>query len=298
MGGFISIMTFANRPLRLAACAALALVASCTNSGVPGTAPTPRRDPNVVPAIDREFRGLWVATVGNIDWPSKPGLPADQQRAELVSILDRASAAGMNAIIFHVRTNADALYRSALEPWGSMLTGTQGVDPGYDPLAFAVEEAHRRGMELHAWINPFRAGNASDSTRFAANHVSRERPDIVRRYGGGLWMDPGEPATHERSMRVALDIVNRYDVDAIHMDDYFYPYPLSDSAKQPIAFPDSASFARYGNGMSRDDWRRSNVDRFVERLHREVRAAKPAVRVGISPFGLELSHAAKMPCLQ
>ena len=239
-----------------------------------------------MPAIDREFRGLWVATVGNIDWPSKSGLPAEQQRAELLSILDRASAAGMNAIIFHVRTNADAVYRSSLEPWGSMLTGTQGADPGYDPLTFAVEEAHRRGMELHAWVNPFRAGNAGDSLRFAANHVSREQPDIVRRYSGGLWMDPGEPATHDRSMRAILDIVNRYDVDAVTLDDYFYPYPLTDSAKQRIVFPDSASYARYGNGASLGDWRRGNVDRFVERLYREVHAAKPTVRVGISPFGI------------
>jgi uncharacterized lipoprotein YddW (UPF0748 family) len=240
----------------------------------------------VLPAIEREFRGQWVATVANIDWPSKPGLPAEQQRTELLALLDRAQAAGMNAIIFHVRPNADAVYRSALEPWASMLSGVQGTDPGYDPLALAIEESHRRGMELHAWINPFRAGSAADSARFAANHVARERPDLVRAYGGGLWMDPGEPAVHDRSIRAILDIVNRYDVDGVHLDDYFYPYPLTDSAKRPIVFPDSATFARYGNGMSLDDWRRSNVDRFVERLYKEVHAAKPAVRVGISPFGI------------
>ena len=271
--------------------AALALVSACAPPSAgpgAGTAPVPRprRDPSVVPAIDREFRGLWVATVANIDWPSKPGLPAEQQRTELLSILDRARDAGMNAIVFHVRPNADAVYRSAYEPWASMLTGTQGTDPGYDPLAFAVEEAHRRGMELHAWINPFRAGSAADSARFAANHVTREQPGIIRRYGGGLWMDPGEPATHDRSMRAILDIVNRYDVDAVHADDYFYPYPQSDSASQPLAFPDSATYARYGNGMTLGDWRRANVDRFVERMYREVHSAKPAVRVGISPFGI------------
>jgi uncharacterized lipoprotein YddW (UPF0748 family) len=268
--------------------AALTLAAACARTptgSVTGPVPAPRRDPNVVPAIDREFRGLWVATVANIDWPSKPGLSPDQQRAELVTLLDRAAAAGMNAILFHVRPNADAVYRSSLEPWASMLSGTQGTDPGYDPLAFAVEEAHRRGMELHAWVNPFRAGNA-DTTQLAANHVARERPDLVRRYGQTFWMDPGEPAVHDRSMRAILDIVNRYDVDGVHLDDYFYPYPLSDSAKRPIAFPDSATYARYGNGASLDDWRRANVDRFVERLYREVHAAKPAVRVGISPFGI------------
>jgi uncharacterized lipoprotein YddW (UPF0748 family) len=277
------------RPTRALAGAALALAAACTStvSGpITGPAPLPRRDPDVVPALDREFRGLWVATVANIDWPSKPGLPADQQRTELLALLDRASAAGMNAILFHVRPNADAVYRSSLEPWASMLTGTQGTDPGFDPLALAVDEAHKRGMELHAWINPFRAGSAADSARFAANHVSRERPDLVRRYGASLWMDPGDPAVHDRSMRAILDIVNRYDVDGVHLDDYFYPYPQSDSAKQPIVFPDSATYARYGGGLSIDDWRRANVDRFVERLYRDVHAAKPAVRVGISPFGI------------
>ena len=270
------------------AIAALTLAAGCARTptgSVAAPIPVPRRDPNVVPAIDREFRGLWVATVANIDWPSKPGLSPDQQRAELVALLDRAAAAGMNAILFHVRPNADAVYRSSLEPWASMLSGTQGTDPGYDPLAFAVDEAHRRGMELHAWVNPFRAGSA-DTTQLAANHVARERPDLVRRYGQTFWMDPGEPAVHDRSMRVILDIVNRYDVDGVHLDDYFYPYPLSDSAKRPIAFPDSATYARYGNGASLDDWRRANVDRFVERLYREVHAAKPTVRVGISPFGI------------
>ena len=282
---------------RRLALAAFALLASCTRTvaGPPPTAtptpaptpaPAPRRDPNVVPAVDRELRALWVATVANIDWPSRPGLPADQQRAELVSLLDRAAATGMNAIIFHVRPNADAVYRSTHEPWASMISGTQGTDPGYDPLAFAIEESHRRGMELHAWVNPFRAGNASDSTRVAPNHVFRERPDLVRIYGQTFWMDPGEPAVHDRSMRAILDIVNRYDVDGVHLDDYFYPYPQSDSARRPLSFPDSATYARFGNGMSIDDWRRSNVDRFVERLYRDVHAAKPPVRVSISPFGI------------
>jgi uncharacterized lipoprotein YddW (UPF0748 family) len=275
------------------AVAALALAAACARTPIgpvvtPGPVPTPapRRDPNVVPVIDRELRGIWFTTVANIDWPSKPGLSEDQQRTELLTLLDRAQAAGMNAIFFHVRPNADAVYRSSLEPWASLLSGTQGTDPGWDPLAVAVEESHRRGMQLHAWINPFRAGSVGDSAKVAANFVSRQRPDIVRAYGPQLWMDPGEPETHDRSMRVVLDIVNRYDVDGVHLDDYFYPYPLSDSARRPIAFPDSATYAKYGNGKSLGDWRRSNVDRFVERLYREVHAAKPAVSVGISPFGI------------
>src|SRR5215218_4796850 len=159
---------------RLAALAGLAFGAACapvTSGPATTPAPVPRRDPNVVPPIEREARALWVTTVANIDWPSKPGLPAEQQRAELLSMFDRAQTAGMNAIFFHVRPNADAVYRSSLEPWASMLTGTQGTDPGYDPLELAVAEAHRRGMELHAWINPFRAGSVADSARRAPNHV-------------------------------------------------------------------------------------------------------------------------------
>jgi uncharacterized lipoprotein YddW (UPF0748 family) len=272
--------------------AACALAAACTSTPTSSTAPIPAReqpsaDPNVVPTVRREFRGVWVATVGNIDWPSKPGLPADQQRDELVSLLDRAKAAHMNAVIFHVRPAADAVYRSALEPWASMLTGTQGVDPGFDPLALAVEESHARGMELHAWINPFRAGNSADTAaKLASNHIFRQRRDLVRVYGPQLWMDPGEPDVQDRSMAAVLDIVRRYDVDGVHLDDYFYPYPTNDAAQRPLAFPDSATYARYGNGTPLADWRRGNVDRFIERLYREVHAVKPTVRVGVSPFGI------------
>lgn len=278
------------RSLRLTI-AACALAAACATAPAPTTVPAPTTrpspNPDVLPAVRREFRGLWVATVGNIDWPSRPGLPMEQQRAELVSIMDRARAANMNAIVFHVRPAADAVYRSALEPWASMLTGTQGADPGWDPLAVAVEEAHARGMELHAWINPFRAGNAADTaTKLASNHVFRTNRELVRVYGPQLWMDPGEPAVQDRGMAAILDIVKRYDVDAVHMDDYFYPYPATDSARRPMSFPDSATYARYGNGAPIADWRRANVDRFVERLYREVHAAKPQVRVGVSPFGI------------
>ena len=276
------------------ALAALLVSAACSSTAEPPTtAPTPipragpTVNPDVLPTVRREFRGVWVATVANIDWPSRPGLPAEQQQAELVSILNRAKAAGMNAIVFHVRPAADAVYRSALEPWASMLTGTQGTDPGFDPLAVAVREAHARGMELHAWVNPFRAGNAGDTvTKLASNHVFRTNRSLVRVYGPQLWLDPGEPAVQDRSMAAILDIVRRYDVDAVHLDDYFYPYPATDSAKRPIAFPDSVTYARYGSGSTVANWRRANVDRFVERLYREVHTAKPAVRVGISPFGI------------
>jgi uncharacterized lipoprotein YddW (UPF0748 family) len=246
---------------------------------------TPPAD-TTLPALLRETRGLWIATVANIDWPSRSGLSAEQQRAELVDLLDRAGATGINTIVLQVRPAADAVYASPLEPWASLLTGTQGIDPGYDPLEFAIREAHRRGMELHAWVNPFRAGNAADSVRMATTHVWRAQRDIVRRYGTLLWLDPGEPAAQEHSLRVIADIVARYDIDAIHADDYFYPYPQNDASGQPIAFPDDETYARYGGGLSRGDWRRANIDRFVERLYEQTRAARPALKVGLSPFGI------------
>lgn len=265
--------------------AALVLVAACSPSS-DVTAPPPVGPDTNPPPIVREMRGLWVATVANIDWPSRSALTADQQRVELVSILDRAAAAGFNAIIFHVRPAADAVYRSAIEPWGAMLSGTQGGDPGYDPLAFAIQEAHARGLELHAWINPFRAGNTSDSTRLSPTHSFSARRHLIRVYGTQLWLDPGEAEVHDHVMRVVADIVQRYDIDAIHADDYFYPYPQTDAANRTIPFPDSATYARSGSSLTLGDWRRQNVDRFVERLYREVHALKPTLRVGISPFGI------------
>lgn len=232
------------------------------------------------------MRGLWIATVANIDWPSRTSLGADAQRAELVDILDRASLLGINAIVFHVRPAGDAVYQSQLEPWGKMLTGQQGSNPGYDPLAFAIEEAHKRGMELHAWINPFRAGNTSDTVTMVAPHLFRTRRDLIRIYASNIWMDPGEPDVQDHSMRVIADIVTRYDIDGIHADDYFYPYPVNDNAGKPLAFPDDESFFKYGGGLARDDWRRANIDRFVERMYRESHAIKPYIKVGISPFGI------------
>lgn len=265
----------------------LVVAAACSGSDVTGPPPpvvTPAD--TAAPLVSREMRGMWIATVANIDWPSSSNLTADQQRAELVDILTRAGSTGINTVVFHVRPAGDALYESALEPWGVMLTGTQGTNPGYDPLAFAIEQAHARGMELHAWINPFRAGNASDTVRLAPLHLFRARRDLVRVYGTQIWMDPGEPDVHDHSMRVITDIARRYDVDGIHADDYFYPYVQNNSAGQPIPFPDDAAYSRYSTGLARDDWRRANVDRFVERMYREVHAIKPTIKVGISPFGI------------
>jgi uncharacterized lipoprotein YddW (UPF0748 family) len=278
--------------LRYSLVLALALLGgACSDKGPGVTEPPPQPPPppppppapvdTALPTLLRETRGMWIATVANIDWPSTAGLSADEQRAQLMQLLDRAAAIGLNTIVLQVRPAADAVYSSALEPWARLLTGTQGVDPGYDPLEFAIREAHARGLELHAWINPFRAGNTSDTVRLAASHLYHTRRDLVRVYGTQLWLDPGEPDAQDHTMRVIADIVTRYDIDAIHADDYFYPYPQTG-----IVFPDDATYAQYGGGLARGDWRRANIDGFVERLYREVHALKPTVKVGISPFGI------------
>ena len=284
-GGSLSRMMSHRQPVALWVGALLAL-AACSSEKDDITGP-PKVVPDTnAPALQREMRGLWVATVANIDWPSRSALGADQQRAELVSILDRAAAAGFNTIVFQVRPAADAVYRSSIEPWGRMLSGTQGGDPGYDPLAFAVQEAHARGLELHAWVNPFRAGTTSDSSRLAPTHLFTTRRDLIRVYGTVLWLDPGEAAVHDHVMRVIADIVQRYDIDGLHADDYFYPYPETDATNRTIAFPDDATFSRSGTSLTLADWRRANVDRFVERMYREVHVLKPTLKVGISPFGI------------
>jgi uncharacterized lipoprotein YddW (UPF0748 family) len=183
----------------------------------------------------------------------------------------------------------DALYESKLEPWSEFLTGEQGKSPGYDPLAFAVEEAHKRGLELHAWFNPYRAWNPSAKGPPAKSHLVKARPDIARKYGKHYWLNPTHPDVQAHSLAVILDVVKRYDVDGVHMDDYFYPYPERDAKGAEIPFPDDDTWAKYresGGKLSRDDWRRDAVNRFVKQLYADVHAAKPHVKVGISPFGI------------
>ncbi|WP_025411062.1 glycoside hydrolase family 10 protein [Gemmatirosa kalamazoonensis] len=267
--------------LALAACAPRATTApgAPTSGAATSGAPTPP---------SAEMRGVWIATVSNIDWPSVASRgDSARQKTELRTLLDRAAADGMNAVILQVRSGADALYTSRLEPWAGLLTGTPGTDPGWDPLAFAIDEAHARGLELHAWFNPYRAGSARDSLALPANHVFRTNRDLVRVYGGALWMDPGDPAVPERTLAAMTDVVRRYDVDGVHIDDFFYPYPQYDSTRKAIDFPDSATWAAHNpRNLSRADWRRDNVNRFVERMYAEVHRVKPWVKVGISPFGI------------
>ena len=266
----------------LQAMAAAPWLASCA-------LPAPRGEPP--PAVPREFRAAWVATVANIDWPSQPGLPAAQQRAEMHALLDRARAIGLNALVLQVRPAADAIYPSDLEPWSEVLTGTSGRPPDepWDPLAEWIDGAHRRGMELHAWFNPYRARHPSARSEPAPSHVVHAEPAIVRRYGDFLWMDPAEPRAVERMLAVVLDVLRRYDVDGIHIDDYFYPYPVNDAQGVPLPFPDDAPWQRHlaaGGHADRAAWRRAQVDTLIERLVRAIHAEKPWVRFGISPFGL------------
>ena len=243
------------------------------------------------PPLSREFRGVWIATVDNIDWPSKPGLPVDSQKTELLALLDLAAQLRLNAVIFQVRPAADALYESSLEPWSVYLTGQNGKAPSpeWDPLAFAIAESHKRGLELHAWFNPYRARYRGDHGTLSARHVSRTMPSVVKRYGPYLWMDPGEPSVRAHTTRVILDVVKRYDVDGVHIDDYFYPYPERDRRRREIPFPDNPSWTKYRRGggtLDRDAWRRRNVDLLVESLYGEIKKEKPWVKFGISPFGI------------
>jgi uncharacterized lipoprotein YddW (UPF0748 family) len=246
------------------------------------------------PPVPREFRGLWVATVNNIDWPSKPGLGAQQQKEELIALLDAAAALHLNAVIFQVRSSCDALYDSKIEPWSEYLTGRMGQAPSpfYDPLAFAIAEAHKRALELHAWFNPYRVRSRDQNTPAAPGHVSLRHPEWVRPYGKYLWLDPTEQGVRDYSLSVIMDVVRRYDIDGVHFDDYFYPYPEklnTPGEGKDIEFPDDASWRRYqaqGGNLSRGDWRRDNVNQFVEAVYRSIKKEKPWVKFGISPFGI------------
>lgn len=288
MGGELSAVPVAPRsrgPRGGPALALLALLLVALAAGCASAPPAGRAED-----VPREVRALWVAAVDGIDWPSRRGLPADARRAEMDAVLDRATALHLNAVFLQVRPAGDALYASALEPWSEWLSGEQGRPPDGcddgrgDPLAEWIDAAHARGLELHAWFNPFRARQPSEKSPAAPTHVSATHPEWVRRFDTYLWLDPGEPAAREHSLAVMLDVVARYDVDGVHLDDYFYPYP-----KKGVEFDDAATFAAYrasGGTLERADWRRSNVDAFVRDLHARVKAAKPWVRVSVSPFGI------------
>ncbi len=262
------------------------ILAACTAPRAVVT-PEPVESPVVIVKheieVPREFRAAWVATVANIDWPSKPGLSTAEQQAEAINLLDSAAALNLNAIIFQVRPQCDAFYKSELEPWSYFLTGEQGKapEPFYDPLSFWVTEAHKRGLELHAWFNPYRAhhpGGQKNETSVIATH-----PEIVRKIDNGyFWLDPSMQATQDYSYDVVMDVVKRYDIDGVHFDDYFYPY-------SSIEFPDSIAWQNYldnGGTLDRHDWRREAVNIFIKRVYMGIKAEKNWVKFGLSPFGI------------
>ena len=281
------------------------------NTPAPDTAASPvpvqqRITGEQPPAAPREFRAAWVSTVANIDWPSRSNLPPARQQAEALAILDRAKALHLNAIVLQVRPSADAIYPSKLEPWSEFLTGQQGKapEPAWDPLAFWIAQAHARGLELHAWFNPYRARHSAARTPNAREHVANTRPQVVRQYGKFQWMDPGEEAAAQQTLDVILDVVRRYDIDGVHIDDYFYPYPIeapganggeaaldapSNGNKPELDFPDGAPYQRYlqgGGTLDRANWRRQNVNQLIEALYTGIHKEKSWVRFGISPFGI------------
>ncbi|MES2036510.1 MAG: family 10 glycosylhydrolase [Pseudomonadota bacterium] len=243
------------------------------------------------PPLPREFRAAWVSTVANIDWPSRRDLSTEKQKKEVITILDNAVQLKLNAIVLQVRPAADAIYPSMIEPWSEFLTGEQGRPPSpyYDPLQFWIEQAHARGLELHAWFNPYRSRTAQSKMALATNHISKLAPQVVKTYGDLQWMDPGEPLAMQQTLNVISDVVRRYDVDGIHIDDYFYPYPVKGSNGAEQDFPDDPSWVAYiqsGGKLARADWRRDNVNRLVEAVNQRVHLEKPWVKFGISPFGI------------
>lgn len=233
--------------------------------------------------IKRELRGAWVATVANIDWPKNKNASSGEQIKELIDIFDKLKDAGMNAIFFQIRTECDALYNSPYEPWSHWLTGAQGTEPKpfYDPLEFAIAEAHKRGMELHAWFNPYRAEKKTGDYPLSPHHVTLRKPEWILNFPDYKMLDPGNPQVREYVREIVADVVTRYDVDGIHFDDYFYPYGPK------VSNEDSLSFALYHNNITNiDDWRRYNINSLMAELNEIIKAVKPRVKFGISPFGI------------
>lgn len=230
-----------------------------------------------------EFRGVWIATVDNIDWPKRGDYEPSTQRADYIRQLELHKNNGMNAVIVQVRPAADALYPSSLEPWSQWLTGKQGKAPSpfYDPLKFMIDEAHKRGMEFHAWLNPYRANFNVKSASIAPNHVTKQYPGWFVTYGDKKYFEPSNKQAQAFVVKVVQDIVSRYEVDAIHMDDYFYPYRIAGKE-----FPDQAAYVRSGSKLSKDDWRRSNVDTIIKKISVAIKQVKPHVQFGISPFSV------------
>lgn len=246
-------------------------------------------DDEWIPDPVREFRAAWVVTAGNQDWPSRPGLSISQMKKEAITILDRLVELNMNAVIFQVRPHADALYRSQLEPWSFYLTGRQGRAPasGFDPLSFWIEEAHSRGLQLHAWFNPYRAYHGSDQGPMSSQFAAKSKSDLIVKVDekGSWWFRPTSDRARQHTVKVIMDVVSRYDIDGVHLDDHFYPTPWKND---PAAFPDASAYRAYlasGGSLRIGEWRSDAVDRLMEELYHQVKAKKRHVEIGISPFG-------------
>ncbi len=230
----------------------------------------------------RQFRGVWIATVENIDWPSQPGLSVDEQKREFVRLMDVAASLNLNAVVVQVRPAADAFYPSRYAPWSEYLTGRQGKDPGYDPLAFMLREAHKRNLEFHAWFNPYRISLHDNMNALAPDSPARKHPDWVVKYGGALYFDPGIPGVRRLIEESVLEVIRKYNVDAVHFDDYFYPYPISGES-----FPDDGTYRKYGGSFhNKADWRRHNVNQLIREMSHEIKRARPYAKFGVSPFGI------------
>ena len=230
-----------------------------------------------------EFRGVWVATVDNIDWPSKGNFDSDSQKVEFIKLLDTHQRNGLNAMIVQIRPCSDAFYPSQYEPWSEWLTGTQGQPPSpyYDPLAFMISETHKRGMVFHAWINPYRAEFKLNTSSVSSTHITKLHPEWFLTYGDKRYFDPGNKEVQEYVTSIITDVVQRYEVDAIHFDDYFYPYRIAGQE-----FPDDSNFQKYGAGMLKADWRRSNTDSIISMLSRAIKKENRKCQFGVSPFGV------------
>ena len=290
-----STILFLILSLFITSCATKKPVAKNTKKPVGTTKPSP---PKIIvqkpeaklnlPEVDREFRAAWIATVANINWPTKNNLTTQQQKDEAIKILDLLQDANFNAVIFQARPSADAMYKSDLEPWSYFLTGAIGKAPTpfYDPLEFWIEESHKRGMELHVWLNPYRAHHTTGGPITNESMVKKMPEQIIKLRNGMYWMDPSDEKTQDHTSKIIKDLVKRYDIDAIHIDDYFYPYREYNGGKD---FPDNRTWNDYqkrGGNLSRADFRRANVNKFIKRIHDEIKAEKSYVKFGISPFGI------------
>ncbi len=272
MAALLVMMPWASVPTAAAAGHTSSVVSAANCAVTPGEAQFPKR----------QLRAVWVASVANIDWPTQTGLSVAVQQQQFIAILDKVQQMHMNAVVVQIRPTADALYPSKLFPWSQWLTGVQGQDPGYDPLAFMVKEAHQHNIQFHAWFNPYRISLDTDLSKLAPNNPAILHPDWVISYGGKLYFNPGLPAVRQYITAGIMEVVNNYDIDGVHFDDYFYPYPVAGQT-----FPDQATYQQYGAGFSTiGDWRRDNVNQLVRGLSLAIKQAKPYVQFGISPFGV------------